>query len=417
MWLLVALALLLASPSDSTRRNEIVPGLHLSTSRCEALWELDCRRPRPLAAFAGDFPHRWPFRETALYRSLPGLRYNRVEGLVLGLGTEPLEWTEYDRVRLLGQLAYAFALRRWRYEVGAETVLNPARHEAFYLKLGGGYYRTTRTDDLWKTTPLENTLAAFFFGNDFYALYYETEGWQLYAVQRLTRYAQLGLGFRAEAHRALSQKTRWALFARQAADFNLPAREGRRHALVLTLDAGRILAYKDLPTGWALRLQAELGRHLGGELLYNRYVADGRLYLPMGHYSRLNLRVRGGWADATAPIQQQFFLGGIGSVRGYAQNAYVGTRMLLGNAELVIQGVSLVPGEVIEDLVFLAFFDAGWVNAFGTDTFRSRDMLSAAGIGLGLDEGRSIRLELAWPLRDLGQGYRPSLWFRISPAF
>ncbi len=416
MWLLLLFGLLLAPQPDSTRE-ETLPGLHLRPSVCEEFWELACRQPRPLAAFAGDFPHRWPFRETALYRSLPGLRYNRVEGLVLGLGTEPLEWTEYDRVRLVGQLAYAFALRRWRYEVGAETVLNPARSDAFYLKLGGGYYRTTRTDDLWKTAPLENTLAAFFFGNDFYALYYETEGWQLYAVQRLTRYAQLGLGFRAEDHRALPQKTRWALFDHQAADVNLPAREGRRQAVVLTLDAGRILAYRDLPVGWALRLQAELGRGLGGDFSYNRYVADGRLYLFTGRHSRLNLRLRGGWANDTAPIQQQFFLGGIGSVRGYAQNAYLGTRMLLGNAELVVQGVSLIPGKVIEHLVFLAFVDAGWVNAFGTDAFRTQDLLSAAGLGLGFDEGRSVRLELAWPLRDLGQGYRPSLWFRISPAF
>jgi len=416
MWLLLLFGLLLAPQPDSTR-DETLPGLHLRPSGCEEFRELDCRRPRPLAAFAGDFPHRWPFRETALYRSLPGLRYNRVEGLVLGLDTEPLEWTEYDRVRLVGQLAYTFALRRWRYEIGPETVLNPARSDAFYLKLGGSYYRTTRTDDLWKTAPLENTLAAFFFGNDFYALYYETEGWQLYAVQRLTRYAQLGLGFRAEDHRALPQKTRWALFDHQAADVNLPAREGRRQALVLTLDAGRILAYSDLPVGWALRLQAELGRGLGGDFSYNRSVADGRLYLFTGRYSRLNLRLRGGWTDDTAPIQQQFFLGGIGSVRGYAQNAYLGTRMLLANAELVVQGVSLMPGKVIEDLVFLAFVDAGWVNAFGTDAFRTQDLLSAAGLGLGFDEGRSVRLELAWPLRDLGQGYRPSLWFRISPAF
>ncbi|MDQ7039928.1 MAG: DUF5686 family protein [Rhodothermus sp.] len=417
MWLLFVAGLWLPFQPDSTQDEMAFPGLHLRQTVCEEFWELECQRPRPLATFAGDFMHRWPFREMALYRSLPGIRYNRVEGLVLGLGTEPLEWTEYDRVRLVGQVAYAFALRRWRFEISAETVLNPARNASFYLKLGGGYYRNTRTDDLWKTTPLENTLAAFFFGNDFYALYYETEGWQLYAVQRLTRYAQLGLGFRAEDHRALPQKTRWALFDRQATDFNLPAREGRRQVLVLTLDAGRILAYKALPSGWALRLQAELGRRLGGDFSYNRYVADGRLYLPMGRYSRLNLRLRGGWADNTAPIQQQFFLGGIGSVRGYAQNAYVGTRMLLGNAELVIQGVSLIPGHVEEELVFLAFVDAGWVNDFGTNAFRTRDLLSAAGIGLGFDGKRSLRLELAWPLRDLGQGYRPTLWFRISPTF
>ncbi|WP_243664016.1 hypothetical protein [Rhodothermus marinus] len=76
MWLLLLFGLLLAPQPDSTR-DETLPGLHLRPPVCEEFWELDCRRPRPLATFAGDFPHRWPFRETALYRSLPGLRYNR----------------------------------------------------------------------------------------------------------------------------------------------------------------------------------------------------------------------------------------------------------------------------------------------------------------------------------------------------
>lgn len=416
MWLLFFFGLLLASQPDSTQE-EALPGLLPRQAVCQKFWASNCQQPRLSAAFAGDFPHRWPFRETALYRSLPGIRYNRVEGLVLGLGTLPLEWTEYDRVRMVGQLAYAFALHRWRYEIGGEAILNPAHHVDFYLKLGGGYYRTTRTDDLWKTSTLENTLAAFFFGHDFYALYYETEGWQLYAVQRLTRYAQLGLGFRVEDHRTLPQKTQWALFDRQTSNANLPAQEGRRQILVLTLDAGRILSYEQLPIGWALRLQAELGRGLGGDLFYNRYTAEGRFYLPTSRSSRFNLRLRAAWADDSTPLQQQFFLGGIGSVRGYAQHVQHGTRMLLGNTELALQGVSLVPGKVIEELVFLAFVDAGWVNTSGTDAFQTHDMLSAAGIGLGLNKSRSVRLELTWPLRDLGQGYRPSLWLRLSPAF
>lgn len=370
-----------------------------------------------MAALAGEFPHRWPFRELALYHALPPARYNRVEGLVFGLATKPLEWTEFDRVRLLGQLSYAFALRRWRYEIGGETILDPAHNPEYALKLGGGYFRTTVTEDLWKTSPVENTLAAFFFGHDFYHLYYEVEGWQLYAVQRLTRYSQLGVGFRAEAHRALSRQTRWSLFKREAFLPNLPAEEGREHALLLSLDAGRVVNYRALPSGWAVRLLAEWSRGLGGDLRFVRYLGDARLYLFTGHYSRLNLRLRGIWTSDNAPLQKHVTLGGIGSVRGYAQNAFSGTRMVLGNVEWTMQGVSLIPGRVIDDVVFLAFADVGWVNAFGHNAFRMRDLLPSAGIGLGFDHGRSMRLELAWPLRDMGQGYRPSLWVRISPAF
>lgn len=413
---LLILGLFFAAQSDSIQE-EALPSARLHQATCEAFWELDCRRPRPLAAFAGDFPHRWPLREIALYRSLPAMRYNRAEGFVLGLATEPLEWTEFDRARLLGQLSYAFALRRWRYEIGGETILNPAQNPEYYLKLGGGYFRNTVTDDLWKTAPIENTLAAFFFGHDFYHLYYEAEGWQFYAVQRLTRYGQLGLGLRAEEHRALSRQTRWSLFERDVFPPNLPAEEGRMHTLLLSLDAGRVVGYRTLPSGWAVRLLAEWGRGLGGDFSFVRYLGDARLYLFTGRYSRLNLRLRGMWADENAPLQKHATLGGIGSVRGYAQNTFSGSRMLLGNAEWAVQGVSLKPGTVLEDVVFLAFADVGWVNAFGHNAFRVHDLLPSAGIGLGFDEGRSLRLELAWPLRDLGRGYRPSLWLRISPAF
>ena len=126
--------------------------------------------------------------------------------------------------------------------------------------------------------------------------------------------------------------------------------------------------------------------------------------------------MRGGTAfGGDVPFQKGFTLGGVGSVRAYPQNAFAGTRVLLGNVEYAFEDVSLFD-DVVDDLQLFGFADAGWVNDAGTDIFRTDDALAAAGFGVGLDE-RRVRLELAWPLRDVGQGLGPSLWLRLNPTF
>ncbi len=367
-------------------------------------------------SFVGEYDYRWPYRrETALYRSVPSVRYNRVEGLVLGVGQQPLAWDDYGRARLYGQLAYAFSLKRWRYDVGVEARLDGARSDDFGLKLGAAYRRNTDTRDSWKTSWLENSLAAFFFENDFFD-YYEAEGWTVYAAQRLTPYVQLSAGFRQEDYRSLEKATGWSLFDGDGFALNPAIDEGRMHSLLFALEGGRVARLGDLPRGAAFRLEAEVGDGLGGDFAFNRYVADGRLYLPLSRYSSLGLRLRGGLTTGDfAPLQKIFTLGGIGSVRAYAQNAFPGTRMLLANAEYIAGNFSPFD-DWFDDLQLIGFFDAGWVNGFGADAFRLDDVLPAAGIGLGLDN-RAVRLELAWPLRDLGDGQDPTLWLRIAPSF
>ncbi len=187
-------------------------------------------------------------------------------------------------------------------------------------------------------------------------------------------------------------------------------------SILFAFEGGRVESLSDLPRGAAFRLEAEFGDGLGGGFAFNRYVADGRLYLPLSYASSLGLRLRGGLATGDfVPLQKIFTLGGIGSVRAYPQNAFPGTRMLLGNAEYVLGDVALLD-DLFDGFQLLGFFDAGWVNTFGTDTFRLDDVLPAAGLGLGFDN-RAVRLELAWPLRDLGDGRDPTLWLRISPSF
>lgn len=369
-------------------------------------------RHSDLSTFVGDFSYRWPYAQTALYRPIPSIRYNRTEGFVLGAGLRPLEWGEYRRSKLFGQVGYAFALDEWRYDVGVETRL----HDGDYAtKVGVLYRRNTVTEDLWKSNWAENSLAAFFFNNDFFD-YYEVEGWSFYGVQRLTRRAQLSVGFRTEKHRALDVNTGWALFGK-GEDFalNPAAQRGRNLAVVLALEGGRVASLRYLPQGYAYRFEAELADGLGGDFAFNRYVADVRGYVRATSYSSLSARVRGGLATGEVPLQKEFTLGGLGSIRGYPQNTFFGTRMLLVNAEYAIEDVDLLP-DLLDDVLFFGFFDAGWTNQEG-DAFDVDEVYPSAGIGLGFDD-RALRLELAFPLRDGPYNDQdPSLWLRLNPSF
>ena len=387
--------------------------------RREDDWD-DRRRRRPsfdragyANTYIGDVGYNWPFRETALYRPIPAVRYNRVEGLVLGFGFPPLDWYDYDRNKVYGQLSYAFELKDVRYEVGLET--RPVRRyrSDYGIKLGANYHHNTATDDLWKTSWVENSLAAFFFENDFLD-YYDVEGWTVYAVQQLSYYAQLSAGFRSDEYGNLDRNTTWSLFGGNNFRLNPTVMEGRMQSFVVSLDGGRVNSLDYLPEGFVFRAEAEFGQGLGGDFSFNRYLGDVRAYIPLTTYSGLNIRLRGGTSEGTLPIQKQFTLGGVGSVRAYPQNRFFGTRMVLGNIEYAINDVTLFDA-IVDDIQFFGFADAGWVNDISNE-FDLDDVIPAAGFGVGLDD-RHIRLELAWPLRDLGTGRSATLWLRLNPTF
>ncbi len=352
-------------------------------------------------------------RESPIYRTAPPIRYNRVEGLVLGLRRGPLSLRDPDdTARIYGQLGYAFALKDLRYTIGVESRLAPEAETG--LKIGASYQKQTLSPDRWKTSSLENSLGGIGFEYDFFD-YYEAEGLSLYAVQALPHTLRLTAGFRAEEHRSLTRNTNWSLFEAGSFRSNPRAESGRLHAGFVSLEGGRIRDHDDLPTGAAFRAEATIGTAFGGDLNVNRYEVNGRAFLPLSRDTRLGLRLRAGYATSEAPIQTQFALGGIGSVRSYNQNARRGTRMLLGNVEYIVDGATL-DDDFLDDLFLVGLFDAGWVGQPG-QRFRMGDVLPSAGFGIGLDE-RQIRLDVAWPLRDVpATGSSPSIWLRITPNF
>jgi hemolysin activation/secretion protein len=183
----------------------------------------------------------------------------------------------------------------------------------------------------------------------------------------------------------------------------------------VALDGGQIRGLRWIPSGVAFRAEAEFGEGLGGDFAFNRYLGDIRAYLRPGRDTGLSLRLRGGTTTGEAPIQKSFTLGGAGSLRAYPQNIFRGTSMLLANAEVTLYDVSIFD-DLLSDLAVFGIADAGWVDGPSKAAFDTGDLITSAGFGVGLSD-RQVRLELAWPLRNLGTGMEPTLWLRLNPTF
>ena len=365
--------------------------------------------------YVGEFIRRWPYTEFSLYRPIPATRYNRVEGLVLGIRRMPVDWSAWDRGRIYGQVGYALSLEEWRYEAGAETRLTEAFGSGIFdLKVGGAYRRNTGTRDIWKSTWAENTLAASLFRTDFFD-YFETDGWTAYVVGRVTPWIQFSGAYREDTYRSLSNNTSWSLFGGDSFRANPGIDEGEMKSLVFALEGGRIMNYRHNPAGFTFRAEAEIGKDFGGDFRFNRYMADVRTYIRISRYDGLSLRLRGGTSEGNLPLQKSFTLGGVGSVRAYPQNVFLGSRMVLANVEYNMYNPGILDG-LFDDLAIFGLFDAGWTNGLNRNDFNLDDVIPDAGLGVALDD-RDIRIEVAWPLRDMGTGMAPTVWLRLNPTF
>ncbi len=114
---------------------------------------------------------------------------------------------------------------------------------------------------------------------------------------------------------------------------------------------------------------------LGGTYNFNKYVFEGRHYIPLGERSTIALR---GWYGALgnangAPITEYFFAGGVDTLRGYVQNQFFGSNFAVLNAEyrFPIGNIKFLNGAV--------FGDVG--NAWTPGVTSSR-LYADAGLGL-----------------------------------
>ncbi len=338
-------------------------------------------------------------------------RYNRVEGLFLGAGSEKkYYWDDQRSHSLYGSVGYGFRSHNWRGNLGLSRQF--AFDDGQLIELEAEGHSLTDTKDDWLIGVHENTAAAILIHEDFRD-YFRRDGYGInlgYATQRDYITGQLKVGYLSDEYRSMENQTEWSVFGGNKRFRPNPAiDEGKMRSIVSTAGLSTVTSTIYGPEGWSMLATVEVAdKDLGGAFTFNRYVADIRRYQPLGRYDNLNIRVRVGTAEGDLPLQKTFEIGGLGTLQGYPFKGEMGNRMLLMNAELIVNGdflgeLSFWPSWLMRTVNLLVLTDAGlvrtvdngalWTNGF--DGIGFSDFRHDVGAGVASRSG-GFRLAFVW---------------------
>lgn len=338
-------------------------------------------------------------------------RYNRVEGLFLGAGSEKrYYWDNQHSYSLYGSAGYGFKSHTWRGNLGLSRQFAFDDGQLIEIEVEG--HSLTDTKDDWLIGVHENTAAAILIHED-YRDYFRRDGYGInlgYATQREYFTGQLKVGYLADEYKSMENQTEWSLFGGNKLFRPNPAIDnGKMRSVLTTAGLSTVTTTIDGPEGWSVLGTVEIAdKNLGGEFTFNRYVADIRRYQPLGRYDNLNVRVRVGTSEGGLPLQKTYEIGGLGTIQGFPFKGEMGNRMLLMNAELIINGdflgdLSFWPSWLMRGINLLVLTDAGlvrtvdnaalWTNGF--DGIKFSEFRHDVGTGVASRSG-AFRLAFVW---------------------
>ena len=321
------------------------------------------------------------------------INYNRVDGLYL---QEGIRYDDRDSLlpSLYGSAGYAFASKRWRFELGLEQTLL----RSFPIAVDGSYYRRLASEDDWLLSNKENMFLSVLAKEDFKD-HFETEGGTIGLTCRPLKKVRFSLDYYTESTKWLdAHRNLWSLFGgskrfrKNFASVDSTLRETGIDELD-SLDNGGLRATLDLNTRGADDLFGVSSWHATGKLewsspdfdsdyAYRRYTLKVLRYQKLHRRAMLILRGIYGGSDGQLPMHKKFFLGGLGSLRGYNHKEYTGTAFWMANAEYRISFSR-------SDLAASIFWDIGQI-ADGTALDRDVEVKNSIGVGLYLGEDLRI---------------------------
>lgn len=348
---------------------------------------------------------RWSIRPGG-----PGLApvYNRVDGFApwVGVGATVYDPVSFHNLGLYAAGTYGFSSHDSRYMVGGHRPLGGG------LTAGYELHDFTDSDDVFRARGLEQpdtVVIAFGTTQDFY----RRHGHEAYVFERLGSRAQAGITFRADRFESLPITNDGHLFSSEEPRPNPAIDEGSMRSVIFTLRwsareelfdgarserVSRLLrnVYAtpfDTLQGWRAEATVEAAG-LGGDFSFTRSIAHLRHYRSLTARQSVYLRALLGLSTGELPLQRRFFLGGMGTLRGYDLKEFSGTQMVLATGEWVYYPRSPLPR-------FILFYDGGvaW-GGKGTEASRWND-----DVGMGVDwpaGGPYLRVDAALRLRDDG---------------
>jgi hypothetical protein len=343
-----------------------------------------------------------------------GLDYQRVDGFFLYVAPGAYARHSFG-TSVRGRAGYGFSSREWS---ASGTVAQPLLHSGRLQVMLSAYAETAYTDQTG-IGNLENVLAVSLFRSD-YRDYYRREGVATRLVYNLHRHLRLEAGYRADDYQSLDNTTSWSM---SSGDFlpNPPVQEGNMRSLFSEIHWGSRDVF--------LRVNYETsGDHLaGGDFDFDLLTAQARTQIYLGPSQRFDMRVKYGTnLSGVLPNQRRYFVGGLGTVRGYEYQSLLvvgdadttgyrgGQQMLLLNVEYKF-GIGLGwfrswdndwdwdwDWDWQRDIGFdlALFFDTGMAWAGKSAPIKIDDLKSSAGVGFlfGGDDG--FRLDVIWPFED-----------------
>ncbi|WP_234573010.1 hypothetical protein [Rhodohalobacter sp. 614A] len=367
------------------------------------------------------------------YPNLPTIHFNRVNGLFLGLRKERMQWHRYNsfldipQIQPHGLIGWGTASKDWEYTLGLEKLIGENRR----FLIGGEYHNATATEDYKRVGLVESSITSFFAGYDFLD-YYKMEGFGAYALFRTHRWLETGFSFNSDRFSSLEQNTSYSLFGKASTYRPNPAIDSDAdeidldiYTLSLSLNPRNVLLANRFTMAGSIQAELADNSDSDEDYRFNKYRSEFRMYYNFEPGSVLKWRLQAGSITGNAPDFKDFYLGGIGTLRGSPFKIFQGNQMILSNLEVKFGRPSHYSSEWLTDynLHILLFLDSGWVaqtpelrestNPFeGFHRFSISDMQHDAGFGIG---SGAFRFELAWPLKTFDSS--PAFWIRFNPTF
>ncbi len=316
-------------------------------------------------------------RPTILYGIGGGLlRYNRVEGLSLGIRAEQRLQRGYS-AHALARLGIA--------DLNPGLELGVARSDPRRTIDLTAYHRLSAAGDYGDPFTLGASLGALLWGRDD-GFYYRATGLEL------TRMPADGEGIHwrlfGEHEGAAAMKTNVSLahLGNGRFDPNIDAERGD----IGGIGASMIRSAGDDPKGWRLISNTSL-EAAGGSFDYARGIFDLTLSHPLALGTAGSLTGVAGAAAGRPPIQKLFFVGGPQTVRGIDAGSAVGDAFWVGRGELGRGSMGFRP---------VVFGDLGWAGS--RDRWQHPGTpLAGAGVGASILDGL-VRADVAKGIRPAG---------------
>jgi outer membrane protein assembly factor BamA len=371
----------------------------LAAQTCWAESVVDAEDQEPFISMTASHAAQWCSDDSSCVSPAANAFYNRADGLLFYLGVR-YRSENHLHPRLTALRGWHSARSGAYYELDVEQPLFGQDSFAFGVSL---YDRTAWSEeDAANITDVENDLLALFLRQE-ERDYYQEEGFSIFARQQAGQRLSLGLEYKdADLSSLAAAQSVWSVF-RQNAEWreNPPLQlgvlngaadfEGRMksYEVSFTYDSREGAEWR----GWLARGRVENARKTGGsDYEYRRISLDVSRKLRISNTQTLALRGAWGVGSGTDfPSHRLFYLGGLGTLRGYEYREFVGKNLFFASAEY---GVRVRPSV---ELIY--FVDSGEVW-YGTSGFDWDELKSNMGIGVRFEAPGvgDVRVNVARPM-------------------